>query len=58
MFGSSDKQGAYVKSRPVSPENFGATLFNALGIPPETRFGPDGFSQRVTDGQPILDIFG
>ena len=32
----SDKQAAYVKDRPVSPEDFAATLFHALGIPPET----------------------
>jgi hypothetical protein len=58
VFGSSDKHGALVASRPVSPEDFGATLFHALGIPPATRFGPDGFSLRVSDGEPILDLFG
>jgi hypothetical protein len=57
VYGASDKIGAYVDSTPVSPEDFGATLFHALGIPPETRFGPDGFSQQVSTGKPILELF-
>ena len=58
VYGASDRQGAYVQDHPVSPEDFGATLFHALGIPPETRFGPDGFSLRVSDGNPVQDLFG
>ncbi|MGE5195669.1 MAG: DUF1501 domain-containing protein [Deltaproteobacteria bacterium] len=57
VHGASDAQGAYVKDRPVSPEAFGATLFHALGVPPDTRFGPDGFSFRVSDGEPLLELF-
>lgn len=56
VYGASDKQGAYVQDLPVSPEDFGATLFHILGIPPETRFGPDGFSLRVSDGNPVRDL--
>ncbi|MBI3862857.1 MAG: DUF1501 domain-containing protein [Planctomycetia bacterium] len=58
VYGASDAISAYVKDKPVTPEDFGATLFDALGIPPETRFGRDGFSERVSAGQPILDLFG
>jgi hypothetical protein len=58
VYGASDSQGAYVKDRPVSPEAFGATLYHALGVPSETRLGPDGFSFRVTNGEPLLDLFG
>jgi hypothetical protein len=57
VYGASDKSGAYVDTAPVSPEDFGATLYHALGIPPETRFGPDGFSQQVSAGKPVLDLF-
>ncbi|MFN0056092.1 MAG: DUF1501 domain-containing protein [Planctomycetales bacterium] len=57
VWGASDAQGAYVKDRPVSPEMFGATLFHALGIDPATRFGPDGFSLRVSDGEPLLELW-
>ena len=59
VYGASDRQGAYVASgRSVSHQDFGATLFHALGIPPETRYGPDGFSFRVSPGEPVLELFG
>jgi hypothetical protein len=59
VYGASDKQGAFVsEGRPVGHEDFGATLFQALGIPPETRYGPDGFSFRASNGRPLLEVFG
>lgn len=58
VYGASDKHAAYVKDRPVSPEDFGATLLHALNVPPDTRLGADGFSRPASTGQPILDIFG
>lgn len=58
VYGASDKEGGYVASgRPISHSDFGATLFHALGIPPETRYGPDGFSFRVSSGEPVLELF-
>ena len=56
VYGRSDKQAAYVKDRPVSPEDFAATLFHALDIPPETTVHP-GLSVRASTGTPVLDIF-
>jgi hypothetical protein len=58
VHGASDRIGAYVKDRPVSPEDFGATLLTALGIPPETRLSPDGATQPASPGQPVMDLFG
>jgi hypothetical protein len=58
VYGTSDSQGGYVRDGPVSPERFGATLFHALGVPPETRFGADGFTRPVSTGQPLLELFG
>lgn len=59
VYGSSDRHGAYVASgRPISHTDFGATFFHALGIPPHTRFGPDGFSLRVSEGEPVRELFG
>jgi uncharacterized protein (DUF1501 family) len=58
VYGASDAHGGYVASRPVTPENFGATILSALGIPPHTRFGPDGFSERASDGEPVAELFG
>ena len=57
-YGASDKVGAYVRDQPVSPEDFGATLFHALGIAPETRLGADGFTRPASAGRPVLDLFG
>ena len=56
VYGSSDAQAAYVKDRPVSPEDFGATLFQTLGIAPETGISPDGFSVRASTGRPIVEL--
>jgi hypothetical protein len=58
VYGASDKTGGYVRDNPVSPENFGATLFHALGVPPETRLGADGFTHPASAGQPIAALFG
>jgi uncharacterized protein (DUF1501 family) len=58
VYGASDKIAGYVKDAPVSPENFGATLFHALGVPPDTRLGADGFTKPASAGTPILDLFG
>ncbi len=58
VYGSSDTQAAYVKDHPVSPEDFAATLFHALNIPPETRLSPDGFTRPASTGQVLTDLFG
>lgn len=58
IYGASDKHAAYVKDRPISPEDFAATAFHALGVPPETRLAADGFTRPASSGQPIADLFG
>ncbi len=57
-YGASDKNGAYVRDDPVRPEDFGATLFHALGVPAETRLGADGFTHPISAGLPVSAIFG
>jgi len=58
VYGSSDQTGAYVKSGlPVTPEMFGATIFHALGVAPETRPDQRNLAYRVSEGEPLLDIF-
>jgi hypothetical protein len=58
VYGASDRTGAYVRDNPVRPEDFGATLFHALGVPPETRLGADGFTRPASTGRPVLALFG
>jgi hypothetical protein len=57
VYGASDRIGGSVRDNPVSPENFGATLFHALGVPPETRLAADGFTHPASSGQPIEALF-
>ncbi len=57
VYGASDVQGGYVRDCPITPERFGATLFHALGVPPETRLAADGFTRPASSGQPVLELF-
>lgn len=57
VYGESDRIGAYVKDRPVSVQNLGATIFHAMNIPLGTRLGRDGFTKPVSMGQPLLELF-
>jgi len=58
VYGASDKIGAYVKDRPVRPQDLGATIYHALGVPPQTRLGADGGTRPMTTGEPITELFG
>lgn len=53
VYGESDGHAAYVKSNPVTLEDFTATLFAALNIDPASRLSPDGFTNPASTGQPI-----
>ena len=57
ILGESDKQAAYPKDRPISLENFTATLYHALGIPPRTRISLDGFTRPASHGEPLMELF-
>ncbi len=56
VYGESDKIGAYVKDRPVRPQDLGATIFHALGVPLDLRLGKDG--RPLTSGQPLVELLG
>jgi Protein of unknown function (DUF1501) len=58
VYGASDKIGAYVKDKPVRPQDLGATIYHALGVPLDLRLGKDGFTRPISSGQPILELFG
>jgi hypothetical protein len=59
VYGSSDKIAAYVKDKPVSPDDLGATLYHAFGLPPETEVY-DNLNRpvRISEGQPVTSLFG
>jgi hypothetical protein len=58
VYGASDKQAAYVKDNPVSPPDFLATLYYALGIDPESEIRDrDGRPYRASEGKPVTALF-
>lgn len=56
IYGRSDRHAALVAKDPVTPVDLIATVLDRLGIPPASRFGPDGFSLRVNDGNPVAGL--
>lgn len=57
VYGESDKIGAYVKDKPVRPQELSATIFHALGVPYTARVEKEGLTKPLSTGTP-LDIFG
>jgi Protein of unknown function (DUF1501) len=58
VLGKSDKNGEYIVDRPVTPEDLAATIYQSLGIDPETMLtDPLGRPIRLVDGVPVHEIF-
>jgi hypothetical protein len=58
VFGSSDKNAAYPKDDPVSPEDLLATIYYAMGIDPHTTLRDrDGRPYVACEGTPIRQVF-
>jgi Protein of unknown function (DUF1501) len=59
VIGQSDRIGAFPASRPYSPADFAATIYQSLGIDPATELR-DRLNRpvRLTTGQPITPLFG
>jgi hypothetical protein len=57
VYGASDARAAYVKDKPVTPEDFAATILHAMNIPPDTRLSPDGFTRPASMGEPLHELF-
>lgn len=59
VYGSSDRFAAYPKSNPVIPEDIAATIYHALGLPPETLIrDPLDRPHAVATGEVIGELFG
>ena len=58
VYGSSDRNGAYPATDPVTPDDLAATMFWALGIDPAREFH-DTLKRplRIATGEPITGIF-
>lgn len=58
ILGASDATGSEPKDRPVSPQELVATVFHALGIPPNATIpGPHGSPVNVYPAKPIMELF-
>jgi hypothetical protein len=58
VYGTSDAQAAYVKDRPVSPEDLLATIYHAFGIAPDREIHDrENRPHRLCDGIPVTALF-
>lgn len=58
VYGSSDRQGGYPASDPVTPDDIAATMFWALGIDPATEVRDTlGRPLPIAAGEPITKLF-
>jgi hypothetical protein len=58
VVGASDATGSAPADRPVTPQELVATIYHALGVPPDATIpGPDGKPVRVTDAAPVRELF-
>jgi hypothetical protein len=58
VYGASDRQAAFVKDNPVSPPDFLATIYHALGLSPDAEVRDrDGRPYRIREGKPVTALF-
>jgi uncharacterized protein (DUF1501 family) len=58
VLGSSDKTGGYPHSDPQTPENLGATIYSALGIPETAAWhNPANQPHFIYQGKPMHGLF-
>src|ERR1051326_1284832 len=58
VYGATDSQAAFVKDSPVSPEDFLATIYESLGIPPASEIRDrSNRPYRITEGKPVRALF-
>lgn len=59
VIGASDRQGGYPAADPQTPENFAATIYQALGIPPTAAWHDEADRpHHIYHGQPIAGLMG
>jgi uncharacterized protein (DUF1501 family) len=59
VVGSSDKNGGFPQTDPQTPENMGATIYRALGIPPSAMWtDAENRPHHIYYGEPIRGLAG
>lgn len=57
VYGKTDRFAEYVTDRPVSPADFTATIYHALGIAPQTTVSTRKGRHRLSTGHPVTQLF-
>ncbi len=58
LYGKSDRIAAYPESDPTAPGDLAATIFHALGIPPDAHYtDANGRPYRAVTGRPVTRLF-
>tara|TARA_Y100001934_G_C12375159_1_gene788745 strand:+ start:1577 stop:2962 length:1386 start_codon:yes stop_codon:yes gene_type:complete len=57
VYGKTDRFAEFVTDNPVSPADFSATIYDALGIDPRTLIQGRNTSHQLSTGTPVKDIF-
>jgi uncharacterized protein DUF1501 len=58
VYGGSDRHGAYPDAgRAVSPDIFSATVYQALGIPPDTLLDRSNPLSKISTGEALAEVF-
>lgn len=59
LYGSSDRIGAYVRDGRITPGQFAATIYHALGVDPASQVTTMlDRPWQICDDQPVLDLWG
>ena len=59
VYGATDKIAAYPSDKPVSPEDWLATIYHAMGLDPHAEIRDrENRPHRLVDGSPITALFG
>jgi len=59
VIGATTPDGSLPATRPWTPENFGASIYHALGLPPDSTYYPrQPRPIKISDGEVIEGLFG
>ena len=58
VYGATDKIAAYPSDKPVSPEDYLATIYHAMGLDPHSEMiDKENRPHRLVDGVPVMGLF-
>jgi hypothetical protein len=59
VYGATDRIAAYPTDKPVTPQDYLATIYHAMGLPPDAEIRDrENRPHRLVDGTPLTALFG